>query len=254
MKMVGSNILTRKQLEKMTNEQLIDFAMKLQDNLISNQTELIHDNKEFREKLNVIEAKFDDLKKENETLQSKFTIAEKTLMTLSIHHKKLNDKIIEMERNMHRLEQYLHPECMEIAGIPISITNNLLKEHAILIFKKLGVVMEAMDIVACHRLGETGRVIVKSLNRKDAQNALEEKHKLRSINLYDDANTDTNNKRKIFINQSLCPYYKKLYGMVKDLNNEGLIDSFWIVNGTIKIRESSRSKPISMTHETDLQF
>ena len=114
--------------------------------------------------------------------------------------------------------------------------------------------MEAMDIVACHRLGKTGRDIVKLLNRREAQNVLEEKHRLRSINLYDDADTDTNNKRKIFINQSLCPYYKKLYGMVKDLNNEGLIDSFWIANGTIKITESSRSKPISITHEPDLQF
>ena len=42
--------------------------------------------------------------------------------------------------------------------------------------------------------------------------------------------------------------------MVKDLNNEGLIDSFWITNGTIKIRESSQSKPISITHESDLHF
>ena len=53
-----------------------------------------------------------------------------------------------------------------------------------------------MDIVACQRLGETGKFIVKLLNRKGAQNVLEEKHKLRSINLYDDANTDMNNKRK----------------------------------------------------------
>ena len=110
-----------------------------------------------------------------------------------------------------------------------------------------------MGIVVCHRLGETGRVIVKLLNRKDAQNVLKEKDKLRSINLYDD-NNDTNNKRKIFINQSLCPYYRKLYGVVKDLNNEGLIDSFWITNGTIKIRECSQSKPISITYESDLQF
>ena len=203
---------------------------------------------------NVIEAKFDDLKKENETLQSKFTVEGKTSTTLSIQHKKLNDKIIEMERNMHRLEQYSCCECIEIAGIPSSITNHFLEEHVILIFEKLGVVMEAMDKVACHRLGESSRVIIKLLNRKDAENVLEEKHKLRSINLYDDANTDTNNKRKIFINQSLCPYYRKLYGMVKDLNNEGLIDSFWIVNGTIKIRESSRSKPIPTTHQTDLEF
>ena len=66
--MAGSDILTRKQLEKMADEQLINFTMKLQDNLISNQTELINDNKEIREKLNLIEAKFNDLKKENETL------------------------------------------------------------------------------------------------------------------------------------------------------------------------------------------
>ena len=100
--------------------------------------------------------------------------------------------------------------------------------------------MEPMDIAACHRLGETGRVIVKLLNRKDVQNILKEKHKLRSINLYY-SNTDTNSKRKIFINQSLCPCYRKLYAMVKDLNNEGLIDSFWSTKGTIKIRESSQS-------------
>ena len=75
MKMVGSNILTRKQLEKMTSAQLIGFAMKLQDNLIPKQSELINNNKEFREKLNVIKAKFDNLKKENEILQSKVVIA-----------------------------------------------------------------------------------------------------------------------------------------------------------------------------------
>ena len=40
-----------------------------------------------------------------------------------------------------------------------------------------------MNLVACHRLGETGRVIVKLLNKKDAENVLEEKHKLRCINL-----------------------------------------------------------------------
>ena len=75
MKMVGSNILTRKQLEKMTSAQLIGFAMKLQDNLITKQSELINNNKEFREKLNVIKAKFDNLKKENEILQNKVVIA-----------------------------------------------------------------------------------------------------------------------------------------------------------------------------------
>ena len=33
------------------------------------------------------------------------------------------------------------------------------------------------------------------------------------------------------------------YGLVKNLNNKDLIDSFWI---------SSQSKPVSITHESDL--
>ena len=64
-------------------------------------------------------------------------IAEKTLTTLSINHKKLNDRVIKIEGSMHRLEQYTCHECIKIAGVPNSITNNLLKEQIILIFKKL---------------------------------------------------------------------------------------------------------------------
>ena len=68
--MAGSNILTRRQLEKMTNDQLIELAMKLQTNMINKQTDLINDNKEFREKLSIIDSKFDEPKKEYEVLKS----------------------------------------------------------------------------------------------------------------------------------------------------------------------------------------
>ena len=61
MKMAGSNILTRKQLEKMTKDQLIEFALKLQNKMITKQTELMNGNKGFREKLGNIDSKFDKL-------------------------------------------------------------------------------------------------------------------------------------------------------------------------------------------------
>ena len=85
MKMAGSNILTRRQLEKMTNDQLIEFAMKLQNNMINKQTELINNKKKFREKLSIIDSKFDERKKENEVLKSKVLVAEKTLLTISMN-------------------------------------------------------------------------------------------------------------------------------------------------------------------------
>ena len=64
---------------------------------------------------------------------------------------------------MHRPKQYSRRECIKI---PSSITNDLLEKHVSLIFEIM--VMEAMDMVACHRLGKTGRVTVKLFNRKDA--------------------------------------------------------------------------------------
>lgn len=76
MKTAGSNIFIRRQLEKMTNNQLIQSAMKPQNNMITKQTELINDNKKFREKLSIIDSKFDELKKENEVLKSNVTVVE----------------------------------------------------------------------------------------------------------------------------------------------------------------------------------
>ena len=92
----------------MTNDQLIEFTMKLQNDTINNQTELINNKKKFIEKLRIIDSKFDELKKENQVLKSKVSVAEKTLLTVSTNYKNINEKGIEMERNMHRLEQYSH--------------------------------------------------------------------------------------------------------------------------------------------------
>ena len=56
--------------------------MKLQINMINEQTELIK-----REKISIIDSKFDELKKENEVLKSNVSVVEETLMTLSTNYK-----------------------------------------------------------------------------------------------------------------------------------------------------------------------
>ena len=155
---------------------------------------------------------------------------------------------------MHRMKQCRCRVFIEIVGIPSSITNNLLEEYVLLILEKLGGVLETMDIAACYRLGKTNRIIVTLLNRKDSKYILEKKHQLRNIALYNDDGGKNNNSRKIFINHSFFQYYRWAYGLVKDLSKEGLIDPFGILNSTIKIREPSQSKPVSITHEYDLQF
>ena len=52
--------------------------MKLEINMITKQIELINvNNMEFREKLSIINSKFDELKKENEVLKKKYQLWKK---------------------------------------------------------------------------------------------------------------------------------------------------------------------------------
>lgn len=61
----------------MSNDRLIEFDLKLQNNMNTKQTELINDNKQSREKLSIIDSKLDELKKENKILKSKLSVAGK---------------------------------------------------------------------------------------------------------------------------------------------------------------------------------
>ena len=56
---------------------------------------------------------------------------------------------------------------------------------------------------------------------------------------------------KIFINQSLCPYYRILWSKCKKLHSLDKIHTFYVSNGTIKIKISENSQPISITDTSD---
>ena len=72
--MANLNIPTRKQLEKMLATQLMNFTMKIQENIKSSQNELFNENKKINKKLTDIQSKFDQLARGNEILQSKIIV------------------------------------------------------------------------------------------------------------------------------------------------------------------------------------
>ena len=97
--MAGSNILTRKQLRKMSKNWLTDFAMKVQEKLISTVNALSNENKEINSQLHNRDIKTNQLKKEN-------NIAENILILLSKNHIEHTEKIIDLEKNIHKMDQY----------------------------------------------------------------------------------------------------------------------------------------------------
>ena len=57
----------------------------------------------------------------------------------------------------------------------------------------------------------------------------------------------------IFINDSLCAYYEKLWAKCKKLWLNKHIHGFWVSYGLTKIKVSENSPPVTITHDVDLE-
>ena len=57
---------------------------------------------------------------------------------------------------------------------------------------------------------------------------------------------------KLYINQSLCPYYKFLWSKSKSLHSMGKTFSYNVSNGTLKIKIQETSNPLSIMYISDL--
>ena len=141
-------------------------------------------------------------------------------------------------------------ECLEVAGIPRDVSNENLELKVLEVFSKVGCEILSGDIEACHRLTNNDRVIVKFLRRKDCDQVLSVKRDLRKVKLKDIGLRGNNS---IFINPSLCPYYRMLWSKSKRLLDLGKINNFYVSSGKIKIRIQENSKPLAITHVKDFK-
>ena len=141
-------------------------------------------------------------------------------------------------------------ECLEVAGIPRDVSNENLELKVLEVFSKVGCEILSGDIEACHHLTNNDRVIVKFLRRKDCDQVLSVKRDLRKVKLKDIGLRGNNS---IFINPSLCPYYRMLWSKSKRLLDLGKINNFYVSSGKIKIRIQENSKPLAITHVKDFK-
>ena len=142
------------------------------------------------------------------------------------------DSVINLERQLYAQQQYTRRECVEIVGIPVTITDNEIENHVIKIFKHAGVEVTSRNFQAVHRINKKGTVIAKLVNRKDAINILWNKKKLR------DGGDVVHNKfgvGRLYINESLCPAYRRLFGICNNLYKEKLASANYTVNGKLFI-------------------
>ena len=159
-------IMTRSQLEKMDSEQLVQSFLLMQDDILGNQSELLQQNNIVNERLEDLSKKFQDLLNEN-NIKSILAVAENTSGLLKSNTKKLKKHLIYVLRSQCKSEQYSRRECIENQGILQNVSIKSLEDTTIKIFENIGISINKLMIVACHRLGKTTKTTVKFANRKE---------------------------------------------------------------------------------------
>ena len=154
-----------------------------------------------------------------------------------------------LERQCWANAQYSRRECLDIVGIPREVSGEVLEEKVLNIFGKLDCDISPDRTEACNRVGRTNdTVIVKFSRRKDCQHVWNVKTDLKKLTLED---LELPRNSKLFINRSLCPYYKMLWPKSKKLHSLSKMHSFFISGDAIKIRVNENSSPLSITHVDD---
>ena len=116
--------------------------------------------------------------------------------------------------------------------------------------------VKVRDIQACHRLFQkesnnqlTKRTVVRFVNRRFDEDLLSK----RNISSKLDFNKlGFSRGTQIYFSANLCGYYKRLWGMCKELKNSERIKYLWEKFCNIKIRHDSGAALIKVLHQHDL--
>ena len=135
--------------------------------------------------------------------------------------------------------------------LPDNTNDGELEVAVINTFEEAEVKVTKRSIHAIHRLRNKKVVIAKLVNRRDALVLLRNKKKLRELSPNGKRTMKTN---KVYVNEYLCPSYKRIIGKCNALLKKKYITSFYTVNGKIKITYKANNGNVTtvVIHKEDL--
>ena len=193
-----------------------------------------------------------NINKELTDLRNKFTKLESDLAVSKNINAKSSSQLTQDERKCWANKQCSRRECLEIPDIPDSISQNDLESKVYNIFPECDADIDPLNIEACHRLKSNHwpkKVIVKLVRRIDASKVPGGKKQLKTTDLSQNGflpNTI------VFVNESLCSYYRFLWSECKKVWSKNSIVFFWISNGSVRIKECENSPAMLVSHISDL--
>ena len=214
-----------------------------------NKEDLVRMLLDYQGKFNNI---LDELKNDLNELKTKFCKLESDLHISRNVNDKLSDKLTVLERKCHANEQYSRRECLEISGIPAEVGDKDIEKKVLEVLDAIGAPVNTDLVEDCHRIPSKGspkKVILKLSRRKDSRRVLLNKKKLKQLK---PESINMPAPVKIYINERLCPCYKKFWTKCKTLWDVERILSFWVSNGSIRVKLVNKNASI-ITHDCDLE-
>lgn len=211
-------------IKKAKKDDLLDCVLQLKGNVMtgSDFASLIEVIKEVQKDMKELKDELFRLKEENIALKNQSS--EEQLENLKVENS--------------RLDQHNRRNNIEISGVPDIFSDNL-EGKIIEICNELDVKVTEQDIEACHRLpGKKSpkKVIVRFVNRKNVEKLL--KNKKNAIDL---EKLGFGKESKLYFNENLCSYKRRIWGMCRNLKAKGMLKYVWTLHGTVLIKRDDSS-------------
>jgi len=157
------------------------------------------------------------------------------------------------------LEQYTRRNSLEIHGIPDDCYSST-EEVVLKLAAVLNVNVNPSDIEITHKLKRRGNnsspVIVKFISHKVETSLYKDRVKLRNVKVLDVfpgySNAVRAEEPRIFLNKNLTNYRRGLVSRANQMNRDGLLTSFWTIDGKIFAKTLPSGDPVRIFIDYDL--
>ena len=159
----------------------------------------------------------------------------------------LENRLTDPERRNINSQQYLRNRQIEISNVPKGITDKNLGQAVAQFLSLTNTEVQHTDLDKCHRLQNNTIAIMEFETRTMRDNVLMGRRHLKNKK----ETLDALGFGKSFINESLCPEFRKLDFVCRKLKKDGIIKDTWFFNGRLSVVDKEDRKWY-ITHMNDV--
>ena len=204
--------------------------------------------------------RFNSLRESNEEIKQQYQIRNLVVSALRRDNCELNkrvktleERVIQLEKQVNNVESNNRKSNIEVAGIPEKIADRELRRIVANLFNHVAdSEIRVEDIECAHRIFSKSSpqptIVRLKRNLIDDLKSKDSKKKLKDVAVKMGWPKET----KIYLNDNLSQTMKSVSYNARLLKNDGFISDTWFSNAAVRIKCNENDKTIKVTHEKDL--